>query len=440
MRKWLSKLFVISVMAPAALLASERVPHLIQTPSASFNVDVLVQSLESLGGNPSLEDAIHLLPNSYKKNYTLVYHSRSMQGSTPLNPRAILFGDDARFIATFTGTNELAQGNAIEILQFDDHTSRFEMYSLHFPLQRDSLGHITRPARNPPVCLSCHTQDPKPNMSGATFWPGFYGGANDGADDAHEERDFQSFLKIKSSHVRYSQLASDPGNSLFPYRNSEIDKIIDNRDIPFRYSPNLRITSLLSRMNVKRAFRMIKSSPKYPVYREFGLYSLLRCGDLTNEPNAFSEAAAADIEARISLKIKASPHYVEENGGANLRMTEPLQAIFLFGIVPRDLALDILERQFMNTIDAYSEGSYLAGLIARDLIGGGDKELQHEVRFFSEYNDFLASAPSHHLSKEDLALLRILDQDSEVVVESPALCGFLRGRLRALDFRAGSIF
>src|SRR5579884_502312 len=52
----------------------------------------------------SIESLLASLPEEYKLFFTLVYSSKSAQGATPENPRAILFGRDGKLILTFNGS------------------------------------------------------------------------------------------------------------------------------------------------------------------------------------------------------------------------------------------------------------------------------------------------------------------------------------------------
>src|SRR5688572_936104 len=50
-----------------------------------------------------IEEVLAALPDTHLANYTLMHRSRSLHGSSVENPRAILFGKDAKFVLTFNG-------------------------------------------------------------------------------------------------------------------------------------------------------------------------------------------------------------------------------------------------------------------------------------------------------------------------------------------------
>src|SRR5258708_32644808 len=69
-------------------------------PAASLDFASL-QGLISQRDIGSVEELIAALPASERSRYALVFEIRSLQGASFENPRAILFGPDARLILPF---------------------------------------------------------------------------------------------------------------------------------------------------------------------------------------------------------------------------------------------------------------------------------------------------------------------------------------------------
>ncbi|MGZ3662407.1 MAG: hypothetical protein ACXVCK_20075, partial [Bdellovibrionota bacterium] len=94
----------------------------------SFAIISVLAATQARAGSPAFEDIVKILQDPsrhvrsidallaqpeitahYRSSYTAVYDSNSLQGATPLNPRVILFGDDAKLTMSFT----CAPGNCL---------------------------------------------------------------------------------------------------------------------------------------------------------------------------------------------------------------------------------------------------------------------------------------------------------------------------------------
>ena len=62
-----------------------------------------LQAQISAHGITTVDGLVQLLPESMRTQYTLAFHSRSLQGASYGSPRAILFGADASLVITFNG-------------------------------------------------------------------------------------------------------------------------------------------------------------------------------------------------------------------------------------------------------------------------------------------------------------------------------------------------
>lgn len=137
---------------------------------------------------------ISALPASYRSHYSMIHRSFSIQKASPLSPRVILYGPDAKIMMTFNAGTEtdgkkMQGGNSIEIIEWNSQKLEWEFSELVF----DQNKKLTREL-NPAKCVMCHAGTPKPvnykNIEAYTgklkpifpqypFWPGFYGSVND---------------------------------------------------------------------------------------------------------------------------------------------------------------------------------------------------------------------------------------------------------------------
>ncbi len=163
----------------------------------------------------NIPDAIRILPEAHKKNFTLAYNSYSLHEASLLGPRAFLFGDTAHLIVTFNNGHEMYSGkDAIETAEMsaegiiryreilfkkDYDPAKRNDYLEDNLLEEGDIAFendvylVTKP--NPAKCLQCHTPSStqysieiekphdlrraKYNWDSYPQWPGFYGGEDD---------------------------------------------------------------------------------------------------------------------------------------------------------------------------------------------------------------------------------------------------------------------
>lgn len=129
---------------------------------------------------------------TYLKFHTLMYDSRSLQGSTFEEPRAIVFGPKADFIFTFNGNAHQRGGATIETAEFNSVNNTFQYREILFKnesleqadtLKEDEIEQQTENIRiskaNPGKCALCHTASGTPIWDTYFIWPGAYGSNDD---------------------------------------------------------------------------------------------------------------------------------------------------------------------------------------------------------------------------------------------------------------------
>ncbi|MEQ1879057.1 MAG: hypothetical protein ABL958_20625, partial [Bdellovibrionia bacterium] len=143
----------------------------------AFTFEDLAAIIKS-GNVKSIEQLLPLLPEELRADYVLMYRSRSLQDASFENPRAIMFGKDARLVLSFNGDPSHKGFSEIEAIQYREKEARFEFREIQFGARVDIS------AANPAKCLKCHQAatrtgvDPRPNWEPYSFWPGAYGAAD----------------------------------------------------------------------------------------------------------------------------------------------------------------------------------------------------------------------------------------------------------------------
>ncbi len=197
--------------------------------ASALDRDELTQAIERESLN-TLEETLAWIEThhpSYLEHFTLMKKSQSLQGATALKPRAIVFGETAELILTFTGDSSQKNGQKIELMQFNQGASpswQFQEIEFGPERQRPKISEI-----NPSRCAQCHGSHFNPIWSEYDFWPGAYGERDDTILDLQQkyqpilkekvlqetQASFKSYMTwkgLKKDHPRYKYLKIDPSN------------------------------------------------------------------------------------------------------------------------------------------------------------------------------------------------------------------------------------
>jgi hypothetical protein len=235
----------------------------------------------------SIEELLAFFPQSFLSNYALMYSSSSLQSSTPLNPRAILFGNDASLVVSFNGSPTEPDYDNLELMQFRQDTSRFEFRRISLPQSNGRPIHTIISQANPSRCLMCHQEAPKPNWSGYILWPGAFGAEDEASyigyrtkDHSADESDYRDFLKNGKNQGRYRFLKP------FTIETETANENLGDR---------------LQRLNMRRVARQMANDKKLFPFR----YVLLGAATCTNAgvQNDLSDFIPAAIAARAKDSI-----------------------------------------------------------------------------------------------------------------------------------------
>jgi hypothetical protein len=202
-----------------------------------------------------VDDLVALLPASHLSNYVLLHHSDSIQGATPIAPRVILFGKDAKLLLAFNGNPQEQGYNHLEVIQFRDSNSTFELRDIEFPSTPNGTVQFSGP--NPQACIGCHRADPRPNWATYPLWPGAFGGEDDSVFRTEPPLDRSS--ADWKSYAKFLDSVKDTGRYRFLSR------------VPEPELPNTTLASAAYALNMTRIARKTAQMTVLSSYR----YALL---------------------------------------------------------------------------------------------------------------------------------------------------------------------
>jgi hypothetical protein len=260
--------------------------------AASFGLKDLLTILDrdQIG---TIDALVPSLPESHRRSFVLMRESRSRQGSSAENPRAILFGDDGRFVLAFNGDPSHAGYDSLEMYEVNPETFEFEFYAIEFPPRRGADGKVIPPVKNPHTCMHCHGPSPKPRWSSYPVWPGAYAFRAD-LMRPDEKPLYERYLAGRAAHPRYSKLLHFSSAPNAPYRSGNMEK---NHEV----RPNGRFGSLANRWNNRRLEKKVKASEAYARYLPLLMYTLNGCKPL-DRPIPEWNWTAAEV-AKLKLEF-----------------------------------------------------------------------------------------------------------------------------------------
>lgn len=251
----------------------------------------------------SVEGMVQLLPVSMRSHYVLVFASRSLQAAGFENPRAILYGSDAKFIVTFNGHPQQRGFESVEVAEFKPETQSFELREIRFPAGQGAPVEYSQ--ADPPQCLSCHGSPVRTLWDSAPLWPGAYGERYLQPLSAPEKTGIARFLEQQPNNPRYRLLLD---TERFGRRDLYIPDAHSRYDGNAAEPPNADFSRLLGDLNSHRIVRQLSAQPGFPEFQ----YALLGvaegdCGPLPGFlPEEARAAARAGLEQLSALTQSAN--------------------------------------------------------------------------------------------------------------------------------------
>ena len=225
--------------------------------AGSFTFPDLVRLLEDPNRKIRTVDELLAQPElspSFRAGFTAVFESRSLQPADPLDPRIILYGEDARLILAFTcapgDCGKVRGTEKLEVIRYLDGENRFEFHEIDFT---SAKAEISPP--NPRRCMGCHEgPDPRPNWESYPLWPGVYGGDSDFLFGRHPKNEspaaLAKFLSTATRRPRYRRL-------------HELVEGYSMRDDRHRKQHNIDFTQAITDLNVPRIASRLRALPFY---------------------------------------------------------------------------------------------------------------------------------------------------------------------------------
>jgi hypothetical protein len=212
----------------------------------------------------SVDEVIPMLPEDFRTSFTLMKSSQSRQKSTPLRPRAILFGGSANTVVTFGGDPNLPGYNDLEVMQFNDSLQSYELHEIRFSANE---VHVSTKKEIHFRCSHCHGEQPRPLYAAYRSWPHAYGSHDDYMTEmqADELSDYEKFRGEVVKIPRFAALFEKHQNDIiWPYSTS-YETRTDSRE------PNFRLTLLLTINYAKQLAQRVSQSKLFTQFK----YSLL---------------------------------------------------------------------------------------------------------------------------------------------------------------------
>ena len=325
--------------------------------AAEFDFESL-RALVDRSGAGGVEAVVAALPEDLRSRYTLVFDSRSLQGASWSNPRAVLFGSTARLVVTFNGEPSQRGYAALETMEFIPAGNRFLFREISFAPGVSGLEvRISDP--NPARCASCHGDPARPIWDAAPLWPGVYGERYGSGLSEREQQGLKEFLALEAAHPRYRHLL---GAGALAERDTYVSDSHARYDGGAAEPPNARFSALLATYNVKAILTELAAQPAFSAHLDLLVAaSDGGCGALEEfYPPAMRATVAAEYKefaasGRTNDRLQTAAKSSRREGRGSARATRAASSDVtpLRYVVERDLGVST-QRWTL----AFEKGSY----------------------------------------------------------------------------------
>ncbi len=272
MKNWFGIFFcVVSIVACTVAANGEEVQDDSEDSCVRFSSFIAEKEVNSI------DELLEAMSRSvewseFLKSYTFVFRSKSLQQATPTNPRAVVYGKDAKLIFTFLGRPDKNGRDTLEVSCWRPQKNAFEYFEL--ASNGKILTSLTPQNANPRSCLRCHGSDPRPNWDAYNFWPGTYGsleraGCGVSRMNKPEYKFYRGFLAKSRYKGRYAFLPNEvaPKNGYDDVCPSDLNRVVRTIRNGENASPNADLLDRIQTLNVKRVARIVRQVPQFEKFR-----------------------------------------------------------------------------------------------------------------------------------------------------------------------------
>ncbi len=304
---------------------------------SSFSYEKL-QSLINEKEITSVEEALENIKLYYPEffsNYILMYHSRSLQGSSFKNPRAILFDKSGHFVFTFNGNSKQRGFDKLEVMQFREKTRSFDFHEVTFSKSR-------RPEfskANPKKCQVCHQSpdrkniDMRPNWEPYNIWPGAYGSISGNIKLSTYHKHLKRLRDADPLVLKNASLEEEELHNFFEnvYENHSRYKLLNKEE--FEPRQTVIFTEIQNTLAQKRVARIITQ-------------------DLENIYKQISSTLAAGVRCKELMVSESAYKWLKNNWGNEEFKPEPDKYVSSAYVPAPDIFNDRISDQRENYVVA----------------------------------------------------------------------------------------
>ena len=267
----------------------------------------------------SIEMLVKSLPADLRSHYVLVFSSRSLQQATFRDPRAILYGSDARLMLSFNGDPAERGYQMLETAEYNGVEASFHFREIRFAYSTVGAPSAEISEADPIRCQRCHGMPARPIWDASPLWPGAYGERYRSNLTGPERAGLRQFLTGQPTHPRYRELLAA---ERFAYRGTFAPEAKDEYAGERREPPNAELSELLDRMNMQVIVRQMRDQ------RDFSSYQYAVLGAAEGSCGALGEFFPPDQRSRAQAALR---RLVEATDAAGARQEESKRVRALSG-------------------------------------------------------------------------------------------------------------
>ncbi len=117
------------------------------------DTDWVVEQLKEVDKGATVDTFLEKFPKEWFQNYSIFYHSRSLQGGSMERPRVVSARPNRNFVFSFRAPDRGDAQETLEIIETDGSQSPAQFTEITFDRTGKNLPKVVR---NPSKCLSCH--------------------------------------------------------------------------------------------------------------------------------------------------------------------------------------------------------------------------------------------------------------------------------------------